>query len=100
MSNDKAWLIISTDISRETDYTVFLNEHVATEALGLGIRYLANEDLERISWDEEDAAALRSIIKAADEKRWDDVTSEWDDWRRDKGPLDDDVEMVMIDLIT
>lgn len=97
---DKAWLLISTDISRETSYTVFLNEHVATESLARSIGYLAKSELDTIEWDRDDAGKLSEIIKAVDEGKWDDAISGWDEWRSDKGPLDDDIEMVETDLVT
>lgn len=100
MAADKAWLLISKDISRETDYTVFLNEHVANEAAAKSIEYLAQTELDSIGFEEDDADKLRSIIKAVKEDRWTDAISEWDDWRSDMGPLDDDIEVVMIDLVT
>jgi hypothetical protein len=100
MAADKAWLLIRTDISRETDYVVFLNEHVAMESVGQSIGYLAQETLDTIEWDQEDADKLREILKDVAEKRWDDAVSNWDDGRSDKGPLDDDIEMVPIDLVT
>src|SRR4029078_5792626 len=100
MAADKAWLLISKDISRETDYTVVLNEHVADQAAAKSIEYLAQTDLDSIGFDEDDADNLRSIIKAVKEERCTDASSEWDDWRSDMGPLDDDIEVVMIDLVT
>lgn len=100
MPDDKAWLLIRTDISRETDYVVFLNEHVAMASLGESIGFLAQDSLDTIEWDEEDAGRLREILKDVAEKRWDDAVSNWDEWRSDKGPLDDDIEIIKIDLVT
>ena len=100
MPDDKAWLLIRTDISRETDYVVFLNEHVAMESLGQSIAFLAQEELDTIDWDQEDENRLREILKDVADKRLDDAVSNWDEWRSDKGPLDDDIEMIKIDLVT
>lgn len=100
MPDNRAWLLIRTDISRETDYVVFLNEHVAKQSIGENIGFLAQDSLDGIEWDEEDADKLRTILKDVAEKRWDDAVSNWDEWRSDKGPLDDDIEMIPIDLVT
>lgn len=100
MPDDKAWLLIAHDSSRENDYTVFLNEHVATESVARSIGYLAKAELDSINWDKEDAARLRGIVKAVDAKKWADAISDWDEWRSDMGPLDDDIEMIQIDLVT
>jgi len=100
MSNDKAWLLISKDISRETDYAVFLNKHVATENFAKSIGYLAKSELDTIEWDKEDSERLREILKAVDEGKWDDAISGWEEWRSDMGPLDDDIEMIEAALVT
>lgn len=99
MPDDKAWLLIAKDISRETEYVVFLNEHVAKEAAAKSIGYLAQSDLETIEWDQEDSNRLKEIVKAVAEERWDDAISDWEDWRSDKGPLDDDIGLWWIDLV-
>ncbi len=97
---EKAWLAIWTDISRETEYTVYLNESTADATVGEATAALAQRELETIEWDEEDADRLKAIVQAGAEKRWVDVMNDWDEWRSDMGPLDDDVELVEIDLFT
>ena len=100
MPDDMAWLLIAKDISRETEYVVFLNEHVAVEAAAKSIGFLANSELEGIEWNQEDADKLKEVIKAVTEERWNDAIADWDEWRSDMGPLDDDVEIMKIDLVT
>lgn len=99
MRADKAWLLISTDISTETDYTVFLNEHVAIEIVAKSIGYLAESSLEGIDWDRDDKKTLRDIVRDVANEKWNDVISAWEEWRFDKGPLDDDAELMEIDLV-
>jgi len=91
-------MAIWKDIGREDEYTVYLNEHVADETIGEATAALAKHELETISWDEEDSDRLKSIIKAGEEKRWIDAMNEWDEWRSDKGPLDNDVELHKVEL--
>lgn len=100
MAGEKAWLAIWHDISRETEYTVYLNESSANQVVGEATAALAKHELETIEWDEEDADRLKEIIQAGAENRWVDVMNDWDEWRSDKGPLDDDVELIEIDLFT
>jgi rubrerythrin len=97
---DKAWLIIRTDISSETDYTVFLNEHVANEAAAKSIEYIAQNELDTIGFDKEHKDMLRAILKAVKNGKWSDAISGWEEWRSEMGPLDDDVELTQIDLVT
>lgn len=100
MPNDNAWLIVRKDISTDTDYTVFLNEHVANEAAAKSIEYIAQNELDTIGFDKEHKDMLRDILKDIKKGNWKDAIAGWEGWRDEMGPLDDDVEMIMIDLVT
>lgn len=100
MAADKAWLLISKDISRETDYTVFLNEHVANEAAAKSIEYIAQNEFDTIDFDKEHKDMLRAILKDVKNGKWSDAIAGWEEWRSEMGPLDDDVELIEIDLVT
>lgn len=100
MADDRAWLVIWKDISRETAYTVYLNEKSAEAAVGEAIGGLAKQEVESIDFDKEDADRLHAIVKAAGKGNWKEVINDWDEWRSDKGPLDDDVEIMEIFLFT
>jgi rubrerythrin len=100
MAADKAWLIVRKDISTDTDYTVFLNEHVANEAAAKSIEYIAQNELDTIGFDKEHKDMLRSILKNVKNGKWSDAVSGWEEWRDEMGPLDDDVELIEIDLVT
>lgn len=97
---DKAWLLIMKDPSQETEYTVFLNEHVANEAAAKSIEYLAQNELDNIDFEKEHKDMLRAILKDVKKGKWTDAIAGWDEWRHEMGPLDDDAELLEIDLVT
>jgi rubrerythrin len=78
MAADKAWLIVRKDISTDTDYTVFLNEHVANEAAAKSIEYIAQNELDTIGFDKEHKDMLRSILKNVKNGKWSDAVSGWE----------------------
>lgn len=102
MPDDKAWLAIWRDIGEsEPTYVVWLNKHTAEENVAEGIATLAKQQLDDLyEWDEEYNARLKAIIKAAEKKDWNTVIADWDEWRSDMGPLDNDVEMIEVSLGT
>lgn len=97
----KVWVLMyrTNDPSQETDPTVFLDRKKADADLAYAINGMVTSELDAIDWDKADADMLRSIMKAFEEKRYDDVISEWETWKDDHGPLDEDVDLVEADLV-
>jgi hypothetical protein len=92
------WVIVWKDISQEDGFSVYLNEKTAELSLASALADRAKADLDAIEWGKEDREMLESIIKAFNEKRFVDVINEWEEWRSDKGPLDEDAEMHKVDV--
>lgn len=94
----RAWLTIWTDPGRETEYVVWLSKQKALENVARGIYEKTKREIEEIGWDEEDLEKLRSIVTAFAENRPEDVISQYEDWREEKGPLDEDVDLLEVEI--